>query len=134
MNQAELFPVGPPVPEIEHGGYMPPLEYGINCMRAVLWAMEHYQDDNDMGWEPDSDFNVLQVAAMVSCRPEGPFCIAVLPVFHIYGVDQIYAALNQLSDAGKINKEIRYFGSRSPADGNYKGYGYRYSLPDGVSS
>lgn len=132
MSQLEMFAGEQPAPVAEHGGYIPPAADDDDCQREVLKALQFYHDENDMGWEPASDFDALQIAAMVTCHPEGPFCIAVRPVFHTYSVSQIYVALSQLADIGEIHKETRYFGSRSPAEGNYRGYGYRYSLPEGT--
>lgn len=128
MQQAEMFPAEPPARVVEHGGYMPPAIDSEDCERDVLNALQLYRDDNDMGWEPETRFDALQIGAMATCQPDGPFCIAVLPVFLLYSVGQVYKALRLLDASGEVIEEREFYGSRSPAEGNYRGYGYRYRV------
>ena len=41
--------------------------------------------------------------------------------------------LGRLESAGRLVSTKRYYGSRSPAEGNYHGYTHTYSLPSGNS-
>lgn len=104
-----------------------PIDHG--CATAVLNALRLFHDDNEIGFTAHTRFGALEIASMAACRPEGPFCLAVMPVRLPYSVMQVYRALGDLAQCGLVIDERVYSGSRVPGSAGYHGYQRFYSLP-----
>ena len=126
MNQAEMFEVDPPAPEIEHGGYMPPAVqlyrgHDLPTMYLELHGM-HTLRVPTLFWLMDLIIEALQAGPVHwydLCR-----------TFNV-PVDTFTLSrhLDLMKSRGLVHAERVYLGSSSPHLGNYKGFQYRYSLP-----
>ncbi|WP_405418730.1 hypothetical protein [Marinobacter flavimaris] len=131
MNQAELFSVDPPVPEVEHGGYMPPATriYRVEEFPARYKEARGMRtfDVPTLFWLMDRVLEVLE-GGPVHWYDMGK--AIGLPV----DTSTLSWHLGLMANYGLIHAEPIYFGSSSPHLGNYRGFQYRYSLPEGVPS
>ncbi|KMQ75255.1 hypothetical protein [Marinobacter subterrani] len=131
MSQIEMFASEPPAPTFEHGGYMPP---ATRTYRAEEFLAK-YKDLHGLitlevptlFWLMDRVIEVLRGGTV-----------------HWYDMDKAIGLpvdrctlsrhLDLMASRGLIHAEPVYFGSSSPHLGNYRGFQYRYSLPEGVPS
>lgn len=127
MSQAEMFPVDPPAPEIEHGGYMPaqvqtyrghemPVRYKEGYGMATL-------DQPTLFWLMDLVIEALTERSSSALELRSKILCAV-------NVSTLARHLGLMESRGLIHAEPVYYGSSSPHLGNYQGFQYSYSLPD----
>lgn len=127
MNQAEMFPVDPPAPEIEHGGYMPIAiqRYRVHEFPTTYMELHGLRTSKvpTLFWLMDLIIQELQggpVHWYDLCRT---FSVPV-------SISTLTRHLNLMESRGLIRAEPVYLGSSSPHLGNYQGFQYSYSLPD----
>lgn len=131
MNQAELFPVDPPAPAFEHGGYIPP---ATRIFRGAEF-FTRYKSGHGMitrksptlFWLMDRVIEVLQ---------GGPVHWYDMGKAIGFPIDTYTLAfhLNIMVSRGLIDAEEVYLGGKRPGDKDYAGFQYRYSLPEEVPS
>lgn len=131
MSQAELFPVDPPAAAVEHGGYMPPATmlyrgqefparykdlHGLITLEVptLLWLMDRVIEVLKGGPIHWYDLGKAVGLPVETCT--------------------LSRHLDLMVSRALIHAEPVYFGSSSPHLGNYRGFQYRYSLPEGMPS
>ena len=131
MNQAELFPVDPPAPAFEHGGYMPP---ATQIYRGQEFPGRYKsghgmitRNSPTLFWLMDRVMEVLKGGSVhwYDMSKEVGFPIETYTLsWH----------LSLMVSRGLIDAEEVYLGGKRPGDKDYAGFQYRYSLPEEVSS
>ncbi|MAM85759.1 hypothetical protein [Marinobacter sp. UBA2678] len=131
MNQAELFPVDPPAPAFEHGGYMPPTTrtYRVEEFPAKYKDLHGLitLEVPTLFWLMDRVMEVLKVG------PVHWYDMSKAVGFPVETYTLSWH-LSLMVSRGLIDAEEVYLGGKRPGDKDYAGFQYRYSLPEEVSS
>lgn len=131
MNQTDLFPADPPAPAFEHGGYMPP---AVQLYRGHEFPRNYLELHGMRTWRVPTLFWLMDL--VIEALQAGP--VHWYDLWRTFNVPvdtfTLSRHLDLMESRGLIHAETVYFGSSSPHLGNYQGFQYRYSLPDGVLS
>lgn len=129
MNQAELFPVDPPAPAFEHGGYVPPATQTYRGQEFPgRYRSGHgmiTRNSPTLFWLMD---RVMEVLKGGSVHWYDMSKAVGLPI-------ETYTLswhLSLMVSRGLIHAEEVYLGGKRPGDKDYAGFQYQYSLPEEV--
>ncbi len=130
MNQAELFQEEKPVPDFEHGGYMPPAK---QIYRGHEFPAR-YKDLHGLitlevptlFWLMDRVIEVLRVG------PVHWYDMSKAVGFPIETYTLSWH-LSLMVSRRLIHAEEVYLGGKKPGDKDYAGFQYQYSLPEEVA-
>tara|TARA_R100000781_G_scaffold110309_4_gene75686 strand:- start:6089 stop:6484 length:396 start_codon:yes stop_codon:yes gene_type:complete len=129
VNQAELFPVDPPAPAFEHGGYVPPATQTYRGQEFPgRYRSGHgmiTRNSPTLFWLMD---RVMEVLKGGSVHWYDMSKAVGLPI-------ETYTLswhLSLMVSRGLIHAEEVYLGGKRPGDKDYAGFQYQYSLPEEV--
>lgn len=131
MSQMEMFAAEPPAPAFEHGGYMSPT--------TRIYRVEEFPDR----YKDVHGLITVEVPTLFWLMDRVIEVLKGEPI-HWYDLGKAVGLpvetctlsrhLDLMVSRALIQAEPVYFGSSSPHLGNYRGFQYRYSLPEGVPS
>ncbi|MCK5866301.1 MAG: hypothetical protein KAG87_14160 [Marinobacter adhaerens] len=131
MGQIEMFAAEPPAAAFEHGGYMPPAK---QVYRGHEFPGRYKEARGMRTFDVPTLFWLMD--RVIEVLTGGPI--------HWYDLGKAVGLpvetctlsrhLDLMVNRALIHAEPVYFGSSSPHLGNYRGFQYRYSLPEEVPS
>lgn len=131
MSQMEMFAAEPQAPAFDHGGYMPPA--------TMLYRGQEFPTR----YKDLHGLTTLEVPTLFWLMDSVIEVLKVEPI-HWYDLGKAVGLpvetctlsrhLDLMVGRALIHAEPVYFGSSSPHLGNYRGFQYRYSLPEGMPS
>lgn len=131
MNQSDLFPADPPALAFEYGGYVPPdVQIYRGCEFSTTYVVLHGMSK----WRVPTLFWLMDL--IIEALQAGPVhWYDLCRKFNVpVDTDTLSRHLDVMRSRGLVLAEPVYYGSSSPHLGNYHGFQYRYSLPEGVPS
>lgn len=131
MNQAELFPVDPPAPTFEHGGYIPP---AARTYRQEEFPARYKDLHGLISLEVPTLFWLMdRVMEVLKGGPVHWYDMSKAVGFPIETYTLSWH-LSLMVSRDLIDAEEVYLGGKRPGDKDYAGFQYRYSLPEGMPS